>query len=424
MSEGAGPGSAAPGPHVVVLSSLFPSAVQPTAGLFIRERMFRVAQQLPLVVVAPTPWFPLQGLLRRWRPGFRPGAPRAEQQQGIDVWFPRFLSVPGVWKHLDGLAMALAVWPRLRRLQREGRLDLIDAHFAYPDGDAAVRLGRWLKVPVTITLRGTEVRHAKDPALSRQVRAALHGARRIFAVSESLRRIALDLGVAPEKVLVVGNGVDLQKFHPVPRAEARRQLGLSPDVPVLITVGALVERKGFHRVIACLPKLRLQFPGLTYLVVGGSSPEGDWTAHLQQLAASLGVAEAVRFLGPVAPADLRLPLSAANVFALATRNEGWANVLLEAMACGLPVVATDVGGNAEVVCHPTLGAIVPFEDEAALQRALEAALTAQWDEAAIRGYAQQNTWDRRVAVLLREFACVATVTQARAGKPWSESRHA
>ena len=81
------------GPHVVVLSSLFPSGVQPVAGLFIRERMFRVGEHLPLAVVAPSAWFPLQGLLRRWRPGFRPGAPRHEKQQGYDVWFPRFLSV-------------------------------------------------------------------------------------------------------------------------------------------------------------------------------------------------------------------------------------------------------------------------------------------------------------------------------------------
>ena len=129
-------------PHVVVLSSLFPSARQPGAGLFIRERMFRVGRHLPLAVVAPAPWFPLQSLLRRFRPGFRAGAPMHERQQGIDVWFPRFLSVPGALKQFDGLAMALGAWPRLRRLRREGRLDLIDAHFAYPDGYAATLLGR------------------------------------------------------------------------------------------------------------------------------------------------------------------------------------------------------------------------------------------------------------------------------------------
>ena len=143
-------------PHVVVLSSLFPSRVQPGAGLFVRERMFRVGAHLPLAVVAPQPWFPLQRLLRLVKPGYRPGAPRHENQQGHDVWFPRFFSLPGAFRQLDGWFMALGAWPHLARLKREGRLDLIDAHFGYPDGFAATLLGRWLGVPVTITLRGTE----------------------------------------------------------------------------------------------------------------------------------------------------------------------------------------------------------------------------------------------------------------------------
>lgn len=157
-------------PHIVVLSSLFPSSVQPGAGLFIRERMFRVARNLPVTVVAPTPWFPLQNLIRRFKPHFRPGAPVHERQSGIDVWFPRFLSVPGAFKKLDGLMMALCALPRLRRLKAAGQLDIIDAHFAYPDGYAASLLSRWLQVPYTITLRGTETRHVYRFATCRFVR--------------------------------------------------------------------------------------------------------------------------------------------------------------------------------------------------------------------------------------------------------------
>ncbi|MBI3154375.1 MAG: glycosyltransferase [Burkholderiales bacterium] len=398
-------------PHIVVLSSLFPSARQPGAGLFIRERMFRVGRELPIAVVAPTPWFPLQGLVRRFRPGFRAGAPAHELQQGIDVWFPRFLSPPGLLKRLDGWAMAIGAWPRLRQLRRQGRLDLIDAHFAYPDGFAASVLGRWLRVPVTITLRGTEVRHAQDPALAPQLRAALKRAARVFAVSESLRRVALGLGAPADKVLVVGNGVDLDKFSPMPRAEARRLLGLPPDVPVLVTVGALVERKGFHRVIELLPTLRERFPGLIYLAVGGASPEGDWSERLEQQVVALGLADAVRFIGPMPPEELRVPLSAADLFVLATRNEGWANVLLEAMGCGIPIVATDVGGNAEVVCSEALGTIVPFGDAAALARSIEHALTQRWDAAAIRTHAERNTWDLRVRTLLDEFRSLHTASR-------------
>jgi len=236
---------------LVVFSALFPSAVRPGAGLFIRERMFRVARHRSLVVVSPQPWFPGQGLIRRFRPGYRPMAPYREMQQDVEVYHPRFLAVPGLLRRFDGWSMALFSYPLLRRLKADGAR-LIDAHFAYPDGEAASRLGRWLRLPVTITLRGTEVPHSRDPALRVRMMRTLKSAARVFAVSDSLRRLALQLGVAPDRSEVVGNGVDVEIFQPVDRAEARRRFGLPDTAKVLISVGGLVERKGMHRVIDCL----------------------------------------------------------------------------------------------------------------------------------------------------------------------------
>jgi teichuronic acid biosynthesis glycosyltransferase TuaC len=399
-------------PCIVVFSSLFPSARQPGAGLFVRERMFRVGHELPLCVVAPAPWFPLQGLVRRWRPGFRVGAPRHERQSSFDVWYPRFLSIPGVLKQFDGLFMALGAWPRLRRLKREGRLDIIDAHFAYPDGYAATLLGRWLDVPVTITLRGTEARQARDPRLAGRLRQAALRAARVFSVSQSLRSVLVDLGIPADHIRVVGNGVDLHKFAPVPRGQARDALRMPAQARVLVTVGGLVERKGIHRVIACLPSLRARHPGLTYLVVGGASAEGDMSDALRQQALDADLVDAVRFLGPLPPEQVRIALSAADVFVLATRNEGWANVFLEAMACGLPVVTTDVGGNTEVVCDPRLGIVVPFDDTRRLEGAIDAALRTHWDAAAIREHAACNTWAQRVQILVQEFVALHARLQA------------
>lgn len=390
-------------PHIVVLSSLFPNSMQPMAGLFVRERMFRVAQQLPLTVVAPAPWFPFQSLIRRICPGFRPGAPGTEIQEGITVFHPRFFSVPGAFKSFDGLLMALGCLPRMLQLKRQHKLDIIDAHFAYPDGYAASLLGCWLRVPVTITMRGTEPRHVKDHFLRPRVHAALSRASRVFSVSDSLRQVALSCGIPPTKVQVVGNGVDIAKFSPQPQSYARESQGIPSHAKVIVTVGGLVERKGFHRVIAAMPELLEKFPGLTYLVIGGPSPEGDWTAQLQQQVTDLQLGDTVKFLGPIAAEKLSQPLSAADVFVLSTRNEGWANVLLEAMACGLPVVATDVGGNSEVVCGPSLGVIVPFDDHKALVNAITQSLEKDWNRATIRTYAEANTWDKRVATLVKEF---------------------
>lgn len=388
-----------PDPRIVVYSSLFPNTAQPNAGLFIRERMFRVGKRLPMVVVSPKPWFPGQGLIRLLRPHYRPMPARREVQDGITVLFPRFFALPGVLRGLDSLMMALGSYLTLRRLKAEG-YNLIDAHFAYPDGHAAVRLGRWLGLPVTVTLRGTEVPHSRKATLRPKLQAVFQHADKVIAVSDSLRQLALSLGLPADKGIVVGNGVDTTRFQPVDRQTARARCKLPEQAKVLITVGALVERKGFHRVIDCLPALMARHPDLYYLIVGGASPEGDMESELRAQVTRLGLGDRVRFLGPVPPEDLKWPLSAADVFVLATRNEGWANVILEAMACGLPVVATDVGGNREVVARDALGSIAPFGDQAALTQALDAALARDWDRQAIRAYALENDWEGRVERLV------------------------
>ncbi|HMW14553.1 MAG TPA: glycosyltransferase [Pseudomonadales bacterium] len=393
-------------PHLLLFSTLFPSVVQPQAGLFIRERMFRVARELPLQVVSPQPWFPGQGLIRRFRPGYRPQAPAIEQQQGITIHHPRFLALPAIGRRWDGLSMALCCWPLLRRLRAAGQIDLIDAHFGYPDGYAAVLLGRWLKRPVTITLRGTEVPHAQGVQRNR-LRQAVTGATQLFTVSDSLRRLALELGAAPERLLVVPNGVDRACFHPLDRQAARAELGLPAQARILITVGGLVERKGFHRVIAALPTLLQRHPQLHYLLVGGPCAEGNIEPQLREQVKALGLEGRVHFLGALPPQRLRLPLSAADLFVLPTRNEGWANVLLEALACGLPVVASDVGGNAEVINDPRLGTIVALEDQAALVAAIDAWLGCEVDHGYLANYVGRNGWEQRVSTLVQQFRRLA-----------------
>lgn len=389
-------------PRLIVFSSLFPNAEQPNAGLFVRERMFRVGKLLDVVVVSPKPWFPGQGLIRRLRPGYRPMPGGEEEQKGFRVLFPRFLAIPGALRGLDSFFMALGSYFTVRRLKHQG-YNLIDAHFAYPDGHAASRLGRWLGLPVSVTLRGTEVPQSRNPMLASKLRQVFQRVDFVIAVSDSLRRLALGMGLDEARSLVVGNGVDADRFSPVSRQEARARFGLPEGARVMVTVGGLVERKGFHRVIDCLPELLGRHPDLHYLVVGGGSPEGDMSAALRAQVARLGLAERVRFLGPTPPDDLRWPLSAADLFVLSTRNEGWANVILEAMACGLPVIATDVGGNAEVIADADLGLIVPFGDHAALVAALDQALTRKWDGARLRQYALDNSWDNRVRRLAALF---------------------
>lgn len=390
-------------PALVVLSSLFPSRARPTAGVFIRERMFRVGKELPITVVSPQAWFPGQSLIRLASPGYRLAGEAFEVQQGVEVYRPRAACLPGFGRQWDGHAMALAALPIIRRLKAEGRCDIIDAHFAYPDGYAASLLGKWLKLPYTITMRGTEPKHLRIPAIRHRIIKALSGAARVFTVSNSLREVGIAAGIPASQFTVVGNGVDTEVFHPVPRSEARAKFGIPQDAKVLITVGALVERKGFHRVIALLPRLRERFPNLIYLAVGGASPEGDSTARLKQQVADLGLTDCVKFLGPIPPAELKWPLSASNVFVLPSSNEGWANVILEAMACGVPVIASDIGGNREVVADLGIGAVYPFSEDGELLNAIQCALNSEWDKDVIVNYALANTWESRVHQLMCGF---------------------
>lgn len=368
--------------------------------------MFRVGKRVFVVVIAPQPWFPLQGVLRLFRPTFRHMGVEREVDAGIEVLRPRYFSIPGLLKRLDGLFMAISVYPIVRRVVRQQRITLIDAHFGYPEGYAATLLGRWLKVPVSVTFRGKEGRQAAS-ALRKPLSKAVAHASRVIAVSGALRQVALGLGASPGNTVVVGNGVDLSKFSRQNMSECRKALGLPQDAKVLISVGALTERKGFHRVVECLPAVRRTYPDLYYLAVGAGSPEGDMSAALREQVRSLGLSERVRFLGHLPPEALKVPYSAADVFVLSTRYEGWANVFLEAMACGLPVVTTDVGGNREVIIDHTLGSIVPFGDPQLLTRALLEALAAGWNRQAIIDYAETFGWERRIDELMPELARAA-----------------
>jgi teichuronic acid biosynthesis glycosyltransferase TuaC len=393
-------------PKLLVFSSLFPSQKRPNAGVFIRERMFRVKQEIPLVVVSPVPWFPFQGIIRYWRPHFRPIPDKFEEQQGVQIYFPRFFSVPGLFKSCDGFFMALCSLTTLIKLRKE--FNIIDAHFAYPDGYAATLLGKWLNIPVTITMRGTEVPLSKISSRKTKILAALKNATRVFSVSNSLKQHVVALGAQTHKIRVVGNGVDVVKFCPLDKSTARAKLSIPADSKVLVSVGGLVDRKGFHRVIDVLPALVARYPELIYLIVGGDSPEGNIRERLEQQVKSLKLEENVRFLGAYPAEQLKLPLSAADLFVLATANEGWANVFLEAMACGLPVITTEVGGNKEVVNDSNLGAVVPFADSDALLVALKRGLETVWDRKFIIQYARENSWDNRVKILVEEFQQIAS----------------
>jgi len=370
--------------RILTLSTLYPNPAQPVHGIFVENRLRHLLEAGPFegCVVAPVAWPPLRPP-HFAAPAALHGIPAREIRHGIAVHHPRFLTIPKVGMTLAPTLLYLALRRAVPRLlAAEGDIDLIDAHYFYPDGVAAVMLGRLLGKPVVITARGSDISLIPRYALPRlQIQWAARHAAGLIAVCQALKNALAGLGVEEHRIRVLPNGVDLAQFQPRPRAEARKRLGI--DRPTLLSVGLLIPRKGHDLVIRSLAGL----PGVG-LMIAGQGPE---RSALERLARDVGVAERVRFLGLVAHADLAELYSAADALVLASSREGWANVLLEAMACGTPAIASDVWGNAEVVTEPAAGLLVA-RDAVAIAAAVRRLLAAPPARQDTRRYAERFGW--------------------------------
>ena len=382
--------------RLLTFSTLFPNAEQPNHGIFVENRLRHLlaSGEAQSEVVAPVPFFPSgSAVFGEW--GRLAHVPRHEVRHGIEVHHPRYPVIPRVGMSLAPTLLYRATGRFLDRLLAWGaRIDAIDAHYLYPDGVAAVWLGRRLGVPVVITARGTDVNLIPRYRVPRRlIRGAMAGAAGLIAVSAALKAAMVGLGAPAEKVTVLRNGVETAVFRPpADRAAARAALGLTR--PTLISVGHLIERKGHHLVIEALRDL----PEWE-LIVAGDGPE---RARLAGLTRTLGLGERVRLLGARPHAELPALYGAADVLVLASSREGWANVLLESMACGTPVVATNIWGNPEVVQEPAAGVIVE-RGAGAIAEGVRRVAAGTPDRAATRAYAERFSWDETTAGQLTLF---------------------
>jgi glycosyltransferase involved in cell wall biosynthesis len=304
--------------------------------------------------------------------------------------------------------MARAARRSLARLPRGFAFDLIDAHFAYPDGVAAAHLARRLGKPFVMTCRGEDIlRFPKLPLIGTQIRGALQQAAALVALSGEIAEAMLANGADAGKITVIPNGVDCGKFCMVDRDEARRRLGLPQGRPVVLSVGYRLERKGFHILIDAIPMIRERFPELLVVIVGGPARWGqDYTSVIEGRIRANNVQDHVRLVGPRPPEQLSDWYSAADLFALVTSREGCPNALLEALACGLPAAATAVGGIPEILADAQLGTLLPDRSAAAAARAITAALLQRWDRAAIRRQMMERSWQAVAERVGEVFDCV------------------
>ena len=384
--------------RILVFTTLYPNNVFPNHGVFVKERISHLArlQGCEVKVVAPVPYFPPVRLGQRWRYS---QVVRQEVIEGVEVAHPRYFLTPKVGMSFYGAMMYRSVLPFMKRVQERFDFDLIDSHYVYPDGFAAVQLARSLRKPVTVSARGSDIHeYASYPLIRRRLRSTLGEADGIVAVSDSLKKCIVDLGVPESRITTIPNGVDDTKFHPVPRAEARRRLKL-PEGPIILSVGRLVPLKGFDLLIKALRILRDEFQHKDLsLVILGDGPERQSLAHT---ARSLGLSDRVMMANAVPHAELPLWYSAADLSCLASSREGWPNVVLESMACGTPVVAAKVGGIPEIIRSDRVG-LLTERGERPLALGIQEALRRSWQSDAIVDFARQHSW-QRAAVSIKEL---------------------
>jgi teichuronic acid biosynthesis glycosyltransferase TuaC len=395
------------GLRLLTFTTLYPNTAQPTHGVFVENRLRHLVETglVRSTVLAPVPFFP-SGHQRfgAWARYAR--VPASECRHGLAIYHPRWLSIPRFGMSVAPALLFASAVPVMRALQRRGRrFDAIDAHYLYPDGIAAVQLGRAFGVPVIVTARGSDVTELPNHTVPRRwITWALAQADALIGVSAALSARLVALGADPAKVTTLRNGVDTSLFTPpVDRVATRAALGLHG--PTLLSVGHLITRKGHDRVIAAL----MDLPENVVLLIAG---EGPLQAELERQAARLGLAARVRFLGSIPHECLAAVYGAADVLVLASSREGWANVLLEAMASGTPVVASPIPGNDEVVASSDAGHLAPANTPAGIASAVMALLADPPSRAATRAYAERFGWDETSRGQIEVFQRVLRVRSA------------
>ncbi len=382
--------------RVLTLSTLYPDATRPAFGPFVERQTLGLASHpdVDLQVVAPVGIPPLGRFHARYS-GLA-ALPDLETWSGQTVYRPSFVHIPGVGGRWDARALAAALQRPLEAIFRDFPFDVIDAEFFWPDGPAAIAMGRHFGVPVSIKARGADIHFWGHNAATRgQILTAGRAADGLLAVSAALRDDMVALGMPHEKIVVHHTGVDRTIFHVRDRRRAKDALAIRG--PLIVTVGALIARKGQAFVIEALASV----PDATLVIIG----RGEEEANLKSLADRQGVTDRVRFTGSLEQTAIADWLAAADVMALPSASEGLANAWVEALASGTPVITCDVGGARDVVDRPEAGWLVA-RDAVAIAAAIRAVLDNPPPREMVAECVARFSWAANTAALYTHLAAL------------------
>lgn len=391
---------------ILSITTMFPHKNEPSFGVFVQRRLEALSKIVDITIVSPQPYFPLLTLFKRYH--VRKGIPyERDLNDRTKVYYPRFFSFPVIFKPLDGFFLFVSLYFFIKKMKRKGiQFDLLDAHLAYPEGFAAVLLGKIFKLPVTITLRGHDINYLpKFPVRKRQVLYALKHADKGFSVANALRLKAGDIGINIDKIVVASNGVQTDIFYPLDRVKVRKKLNFPLNKKIILSVGYLIERKGFDLLIDALHILHSQekMTDVSLVILGGIGYEPYVKPQLEAQIDTYNLHDSVFFVEPKKNEELCEWYNLADVFALASSLEGWPNVILEAIACGTPVVGANVWGIPEIYGDDTDIGLLADRNPTAIAAQLKIALTKEWDQKYLRRFAEARTWEKTADLLKSEM---------------------
>jgi glycosyltransferase involved in cell wall biosynthesis len=375
---------------VLVFTSLFPNNIETSKGIFIKQRMFHFARLdgCEIKVVSPVPY--LSGLNRASKGDEDSKIKQKENIDGIEIFHPRYPLIPKISMPFHGFSLFISSLKSIKKIHETFPFDLIDGHYIYPDGLAAVLLGKVFKKPVVLSARGSDINEFPKFRLIRpMIRFALHRADHIVGVCDALKREIMELGIPGDKISVIPNGVDIKMFHPECKTKMRKVLSIPENRKAILSVGSLVPRKGFDILLTAFHRLCQECGDVHLYIIG----EGPSRANLRRQIKKLQLTAHVTLLGEVRNEGLTTWYNAADVSCLASSREGWPNVIMESLACGTPVVATRVWGAPEILTSADVGILVDPSPES-FHEGLARALATNWDSRKIRGHVENRSWSK------------------------------
>ena len=339
---------------ILIITNLFPNASEPNRAMFNKQQFLALREYCDFKVIAPLPHFKCT----------RGQVPLRETIDGMDVHHPRYLVIPKILRSMHGVSYYYGIHNEVEDIAKTFSFDLIFATWTYPDAYAASMIAKEMNKPLVIKVHGSDINLLNlYPSRRVMVQKTFKQAKKIIAVSQPLKRKLVELGVPEYKVTHLTNGIDTKKFHPMDKIQCRRELSLPLNKHIVLYVGNLELVKGVDILVDAVRG----FPEDVLLIVVG---DGNLKNILSQKIKDPSFNGRVRLVGSQAHDQIPLWLNAANCFCLPSRNEGCPNVILEALACGVPIVATNVGGIPDLIDSNADAALIEPENPKALAQGI------------------------------------------------------